>query len=284
MNEHTNDGEMAAALPKFARLPINRCNLPPQILGSLTFQRHPTALCLDGVEALHGRFFAELDGIDDALQRAAAFNALMQAAFVLDALDEAGLENRAQRVRRGNADYLRLLRGWMFDADGQEAAVLKSWVESRFGLVSLSHRGSIRDTGSAQYQRYLAARAQGLYNTNALEAQLDLLYSYCQYELARRLPQQQHLTLYRGTNRIEEYDVLAKPAPHRWIMVLNNLNSFSDDPERADEFGDIVLLARVPKAKVLFMPGLLPGTLRGEQEYLVIGGVYETRRNRPGII
>jgi NAD+--dinitrogen-reductase ADP-D-ribosyltransferase len=283
MNEHTYHGGIETALPKFARLPVNRCNLPPQILGSLTFQRHPTALRLDGIAALHERFFIELNAIGDPLQRAAAFKGLMQASFALDALDEAGLEAGPQRGQRANANYLRLLRGWMFDANGQEAAVLKSWVESRFGLVPLNHCGPLRDTHGECYQRYLAARAHGLHNTNALEAQLDLLYSYCQYELARRLPQQQHLTLYRGINRIDDHNVLSRPAPDRWIVVLNNLNSFSDAPERADEFGDIVVLARIPKSKVFFLPGLLPGMLQGEQEYLIIGGVYETYRYRPGM-
>ena len=36
------------------------------------------------------------------------------------------------------------------------------------------------------YLRYLEMRSAGLYGTNALEAQLDLLYAYCQYEFARR--------------------------------------------------------------------------------------------------
>ena len=61
--------------------------------------------------------------------------------------------------------------------------------------------------------------------------------------------------------------------------MLNNLNSFTADPERADEFGDIVISARVPLPKILYLPELLPGTLRGEQEHLVIGGVYRVERH-----
>ena len=38
--------ETAPALPRFARLPINRCNLPAAILGGLTYQRHPTPLTI----------------------------------------------------------------------------------------------------------------------------------------------------------------------------------------------------------------------------------------------
>jgi NAD+--dinitrogen-reductase ADP-D-ribosyltransferase len=50
------------SLPGSARLPINRCNLPASILGSLSYQRHPVPLKLDGVEELHRSLFAALDG------------------------------------------------------------------------------------------------------------------------------------------------------------------------------------------------------------------------------
>lgn len=279
MNEHRQSALADVRLPTRARLPVNRCNLPPQILGSLTFQQHPCALQLDGVQALHGQFFAQLQGLAEAAQRAKAFKDFMRASFFLDQLNEVGLQRGRQRVQRDQADYLRMLRGWMFDADGREAAVLKSWVESRFGLLPRSHGGPLGDFNGENYQVYLAARSQGLYNTNALEAQLDLLYTYCQYELTRQRSGQQHLRLYRGINRLDDHDVLARPARNQWIVLLNNLNSFTDNPERADEFGDQVVAAQVPLAKILFMPSLLPGTLRGEHEYLVIGGLFELERH-----
>jgi NAD+--dinitrogen-reductase ADP-D-ribosyltransferase len=150
-------------------------------------------------------------------------------------------------------------------------------VESRFGLLPRNHQGPLGDYSSDNYQAYLAARAQGLYNTNGLEAQFDLLFSYCQYEVRRQFPDQRHITLYRGVNRIDEHEVLAQPEKRRYILVLNNLNSFTDDRERADEFGDYILEAQIPLAKLVFMPGLLPDLLKGENEYLVIGGVCEVK-------
>jgi NAD+--dinitrogen-reductase ADP-D-ribosyltransferase len=78
-------------------------------------------------------------------------------------------------------------------------------------------------------------------------------------------------------NRIDEHEVLAQPEKRRYILVLNNLNSFTDDRERADEFGDYILEAQIPLAKLVFMPGLLPDLLKGENEYLVIGGVCEVK-------
>jgi NAD+--dinitrogen-reductase ADP-D-ribosyltransferase len=250
------------------------------ILGSLTFQRHPTPLVLDGVEALHRTFFDEVRTLDDRAARVALFKQHMRAVFCLDHPDEAGFQRKANGPRRDRADYLRMLRGWLFDAEGREGAVLKSWVESRFGLLPRSHRGALGDYSGDNYQAYLSARTRGLYNTNALEAQMDLVYSYCQYELALRYGERAHLTLYRGVNHLSDYEVLAKRGGRRWILVLNTLNSFTDDIDRADEFGDRVLRTRVPLAKILYSPDLLPGSLQGEQEYLVVGGVYEVERLR----
>ncbi len=277
MDEHTPSG-MKESLPGYARLAINRCNLPPAIVGGLTFQRHPAPLVLDGVEAFHGEFFARLDEVADAGQRGELFKSFMTASFFLDQPEEAGFAAQRSARKRHKADYLRLLRGWLFDSEGKEAAILKGWVESRFGLLPRCHHGPLGDFSSDNYQAYLQEKTQGLYNTNALEAQIDLLYTYCQYELARRYPGRTHFTLYRGTNRIDYYDILAHPDKRSWILLLNNLNSFSDNPERADEFGDYVLRGQIPLAKLLYFPGLLPNALRGEQEYLVIGGVYRVER------
>jgi NAD+---dinitrogen-reductase ADP-D-ribosyltransferase len=268
----------APGLPASARLPVNRCNLPAVILGSLTFQAHPVALRLDGVAELHRALLLTLAELSTPAERALRFREYMTANFRLDHLEEAGYE-AGGRGRRGRsrADYLRMLRGWLFDADGREAAVLKSWVESRFGLLPRSHQGPLGDFGGPNYQAFLAARSQGLYNTNALESQLDLLYTYSQYELAVRDPAGRPLTLYRGLNRLEGHEVLCRPARREAVLLLNNLNSFTANRERACEFGDTLLEAQVPPAKVLFFPGLLPDLLRGEEEHLVIGGLYRVR-------
>ncbi|MGD9163597.1 MAG: NAD(+)--dinitrogen-reductase ADP-D-ribosyltransferase [Chromatiales bacterium] len=277
MDDHKQTRPSPSSLPPYARLSINHCNLPSVILGSLTFQRHPVALHLDGVEELHGEFFCSLRDIDDAVERAIHFRDYMSSSFLLDHLDEAGFDAETSRIRRSKADYLRMLRGWMFDPDGKEAAVLKSWVESRFGLLPRNHGGPLDDFTTENYQRYLSARAQGLYNTNALEAQLDLLYTYCQYESVRRFPKQTHLQLYRGINRVHEHEVLHQPARQTYIMLLNNLNSFTHNRHRAEEFGDYILEVEIPQVKLLYFPELIPGVLKGENEYLVIGGVYQVK-------
>ncbi|MBK5931338.1 NAD(+)--dinitrogen-reductase ADP-D-ribosyltransferase [Halochromatium salexigens] len=285
------------SLPANARLPLNRCNLPAVILGGLTYQTHPVSLEIDGIRAFHQDLFRLLSPIDTARERAEHFVDYMAAHFCLDDLEAAGLA--AQRVKkyRRNANYLRMVRGWSFDADGREGAVLKHWVETRFGLLARHHGGPLNGGDDDAYHRYLAQGAQGLYATNALEAQLDLLYTYCQYELVRQHPEETHLTLYRGINRIGEHEVLddepeeagtlsgAGQGPGkrrgesalagRRRVLLNNLNSFTSNRERACEFGDYILETQVPLPKVFFFNGLLPGMLKGEDEWVVIGGVYE---------
>jgi len=308
----TNPGP---GLPACARLSLNRCNLPAALLGSPLFQAFPAALEIDGVRTLHQGFFAMLAGIGDRAERARRFVDYMQVQFRLHRLEEAGLVHpfgspgsrgladaglpdrsvgagarggtvdrelpsgaRAPGRRggkRAKADYLRMVRGWSFDPDGREGAVLKSWVETRFGLLARYHAGPLGDRDSEARHLFMRQAAAGIYATNAIEAQLDLLYTYCQYELDRRHPNGRHLTLYRGTNRIDEHEVLERRGGDRYWLLLNNLNSFTASRERADEFGDFILEAAVPLAKVFFFNQLLPGMLKGEDEFVVIGGVYE---------
>ncbi len=270
------------SLPSWARVSINRCNLPAVILGSLTFQRHPTPLALDGVAELHADLFDLLDKANDIEERARLFRDYIAAHFCLDHLEDAGYDDHSKK--RGKANWLRVLRGWSFDADGREGAVLKGWVESRFGLLPRFHGEPLRDFISAPYHRYLEMRSAGLYGTNALEAQLDLLYAFNQYEFTRNqpaggVPHAGHfipprLTLYRGANRISEHEVLSQ-SDGRQVVLFNNLTSFTSSRERAGEFGDYILETEVPTSKIFFHCGLLPDILKGEDEYLVVGGVYE---------
>jgi NAD+--dinitrogen-reductase ADP-D-ribosyltransferase len=268
-------------LPRHACQPINRCNLPASILGGLTFQRAPTALAIDGVAALHRPLFNLLNDIEEVQERAVRFVGYMTAHFSLEQPEEAGFAAHQAKTRI-RANYLRVVRGWAFDPDGREAAVLKGWVESRFGLLPRHHQSSLREPGSTAWQRYVEMRATGLYGTNALEAQLDLLYAYSQYELARQFPQQTHIRLYRGVNRFIDHEIIEdstacgekKAAPDAKIVLLNNVSSFSRSRERAGEFGDTILSVDVPLPKLAFFSQLLAGMLKAEDEYVVIGGLY----------
>ena len=259
-------------LPLWAGRPLNRCNLPVSILGGEDFQRRPEPLMLDGVEGFHEDLFAILDAEPERRHRAEHFQRYMNVKFRLEYPEDAGYQGG--RKGRVKADYLRTLRGWSFDSDGREAAVLKGWVESRFGLVARFHKVPLRRYEDEAFMAYQRAWAEGLFGTNALEAQLDLVYTYCQYELSRPRAPETRITLYRGINRLEDFEILVRPGKWRAVVLLNNLNSFTSNRDLAGQFGDYILSAEVPLQKVFCYSDLLPGRLRGEEEMMVVGGVY----------
>lgn len=261
-----------ATLPRYARLPINRCNLPAVILGSLTFQHGPAPLQIDGVAELHRDLFRRLDAFDSRAGRANAFRDYMTVRFCLEDLESAGLNEHSKS--RANANWVRVLRGWSFNSDNREGAILKGWVESRFGLIPRFHKEPLRDFNGPAYMRYLEMRASGLYATNALESQLDLVFSYSQYEYQRQAKAGSFLKLYRGINKLNEHEVISKEGK-RQIVLFNNLTSFTASKDRASEFGDYILSTYVPTDKIFFHHDLVPGVLKGEDEFLVIGGMYE---------
>ncbi|MEY3221012.1 MAG: hypothetical protein RIT27_2369 [Pseudomonadota bacterium] len=258
-------------LPSTAFLAINRCNLPARILGSATYQQFPMPLKLDGVHELHARLFRGLNHFSKKKHRANYFKDYMTVHFCLESLEEIGLN--LQKKQRSKANYLQIIRGWSFNANAKEGAGLKGWVESRFGLLPRYHGGKIRHSNDFSYHNYLIQRAAALYETNALEQQLDVLYTYAQYELAHN--KNEYVTLYRGINNLDNQEILAKTKNGTYWILLNSLNSFSCSKERADEFGDLILTTNVPLSKIFCYSGLLPNLLQGEDEYLVIGGLYE---------
>jgi len=255
---------------------MNRCNLPARILGSLTFQAHPTELHIDSVAILYKEIFERLEKLENPVVRAKHFMYYMSAQFLLEQPDEMGLEDDA-RHDRSKATYLRLIRGWFFNPDSTEGAVLKGWCESRFGLIPRYHKEPIRNAGDEAYTHYLQEWARGVYNTNALETQLDLLFSYSQYELKKRYSNQATITLYRGFNHIDDYEIFEHCEDGSLNILMNNINSFSATADRADEFGDYVIQVEVPLSKIVCYSALLPDALKGEDEYVVLGGLYNVK-------
>lgn len=263
-------GDDKASLPREARLAINRCNLPAVVLGSLTYQQYPSPLVLDGVAELHRDLFRRL-GAAPPEARAEVFRDYLTVHFRLERPEEMGFTGH--RKSRAKANYVRVIRGWSFDSDSREGAVLKGWVESRFGLMPRYHGMPLRAPAGESYRHYLEMRSRGLYGTNALESQLDLVYAFCQMELAMRHPGARHVTLYRGVNRMADHEILAKGESGHHVILLNNISSFTHSRERACEFGDYILAVDIPLTKIFLHCGMLPGVLQGEDEFLVIGGV-----------
>jgi NAD+---dinitrogen-reductase ADP-D-ribosyltransferase len=253
-------------------LAFNLCNLPPWAIADVHFNDSPQRIEIQGVRHDNRRLFEKLEKIGDAAERAHVFHDYLSVKFQLHHWAEE--ESKAAQASI-KSSYLRYLRGWGVDSSSIEGAVLKGWVESRIGLRPTFHKQRIDGPRSEAYMAYLADRMNGSTRTNAIFSQLDLVFAFAQDELARRLPGERWLTLYRGVNDVGPQELLAREGKRRLVVRLNNLCSFTRDPERAWEFGTTVWRAQVPLARVFFFSGLFPTSLlKGEEEHLVIGGEF----------
>lgn len=255
---------------------FNLCNLPPWVIASRHFNDHPQPLEIQGVRSANRFLFNKLLLLPSWEERAQTFNDYMSVKFQLHQWQSQETSTARRSIRNS---YLRFLRGWMMDANSVEGAVLKGWVESRLGLPPTFHKIRIPSSLSEEYLLFATDRMKGSARTNAINSQLDLLYEFCQFELVRRYPAARHITLFRGTNDAEEYELLEQVGKREQIVRLNNLVSFTADQERAWEFGDTVWQISAPLAKIFFFNGLLPNSImKGEGEFLLIGGEYRVRR------
>ena len=226
-----------------------------------------------GVRRAHRSLFGRLDRLEDPKARARAFREYMELVFQVGKWRKEPSPLGRRSLRNS---YLRFLRGWMQDASSPEGAVLKGWVESRFGLPPVFHAGPIADLHAPAYVLYLVERMRESARSNAVDSQFDLLYEFMQHELRRRHPGIPAFTLYRGVKNLGDYRVTGEAGENRVVLRLNNLISFTSRLEHAWQFGSQVLEAAVPASKIFFRSDLLPGILpRGEEESLVIGGDYE---------
>jgi NAD+--dinitrogen-reductase ADP-D-ribosyltransferase len=257
------------------RIPFNLCNLPPWVIASREFNDAPRPLEIQGVAAANRFLWAALDRLDDPAARARTFDDWLSVRFQLHQW-EAQATALARRSLRNS--YLRFLRGWGHDANSVEGAVLKGWVESRMGIPPTFHAGRIPRMESQEYERFARDRMLGMARTSAIFDQLDLVYTFTQHELRRRLPGERWLTLWRGQHDAAEHELLEAIGKREQVVRLNNLCSFTDDPERAWEFGSTVWEARIALPRIFCVSWFFPGVLRGEREVLVIGGETRVRR------
>jgi NAD+--dinitrogen-reductase ADP-D-ribosyltransferase len=254
---------------------FNNCNLPPWVIASRHFNDNPQPLEIQGVKDGNRFLFEKLAGISSQEERALVFNDFMSVKFQLHHWQDQ--TDTAKKSIKNS--YLRFLRGWMMDSNSVEGAVLKRWVESRMGITPTYHRARIDGIHSQAYFEFSVDVMKGSARTNAIQSQLDILYEYCQFELALKFKGAPTIALYRGTYDASEHDVLEQVSKREQIVRLNNLVSFTSDEERAWEFGSTVWESRVPLCKIFFYNDLLPcSIMKGEGEYLVIGGEYRVRQ------
>lgn len=292
----TGSPEASPAAPS-GNEPVNvfsLANLPPWALADCPFQLAPRPLHIGRTRQDNKRLFALLAAEPNPARRGEIFHEYLTVQFSLHEWETQTASGRASLKN----SYIRFLRGWAVDSNSIEGAVLKGWVHSRFGLEPTFHHENLAASSAAR-ERYEIDRIRGQAKTNAIFQQLDLLYEFCQDELPRRHSGTTHLTLFRGTFDAGDYLCTGcpdptctlpcplasqdgsprKPARAFSVVRFNNISSFTADRECAWEFGSTVWEARVPLSKLFFFSGLLPTSLlRGEEEYLVIGGDYPARK------
>jgi NAD+--dinitrogen-reductase ADP-D-ribosyltransferase len=250
---------------------MSLCEIPPWIIAAREFNEDPQPLVIAGTQRADRSLFERLDTIASQSARAEVFDDYMSVKFYLHQWSD---ETAGARHAIKNS-YVRFLRGWGVDSNLIEGAVLKGWVESRFGLLPNYHKRPIKKSSEDDYTPYEIDRMRGHSRTNSIHEQFDLLYRYTQYELARSDPGRRWLTLYRGTYDTHEHEVTERVSRRVYYVRLNNLVSFTTDPERAWEFGTTVWSVQVPICKVFFYGDLLPRSiLKGENEHLIIGGEF----------
>ncbi len=252
-------------------LPLNHCNVPSWLLASTAYQANPIPIEIDGIHIWYPALFKALNSADSYETRSEHFRNFMTLHFRLGKRDPNSEEYNDPRPRP-KVNYRRLLLGWLFDSDNEQGAAWRSWVESRFGLLTCFHRESLHGPDTPEYLRFRQVCTRATYNTNELYAQLDLLYCFCQHELKLKY-NSEHLTLYRGCSEMPEYTINGEK-----IKLFNNLSSFTADAESALRFGSKVFAVEVPLSKIACFESLLPNSLQGEQEFMVLGGLYKVEQ------
>ncbi|MGR8935345.1 MAG: NAD(+)--dinitrogen-reductase ADP-D-ribosyltransferase [Gammaproteobacteria bacterium] len=255
----------------------NLIGLSAAYIASPDFNRQPRSLHIAGTRDAAAGLFELLNKQNDRAECGQIFQDYMNVVFGY----EAEQRLRADRfgLRRYRNSYLRLIQDWGLDSNNAQGAVFKGWVESRFGLFPTYHKQHIDGFSGEAWIQYIEDKMNSRYHNNCIYMQLDLLYEFCQWVIERfHFPATAHKTLYRGVNALGDYCVAEKSGNDYKLVRFNSIVSFTDRDSIAGEFGAYVLEVQVPMVKVIFFNELLPHhALRGEAEYLVIGGDYRVK-------
>lgn len=256
----------------------NLVSLPGFYIAGISFNETPKPLHISGTrESAHG-LFDHLEPIPTLAEAGIYFQNYMGLLF---GRDQPHRSRDAGELRRYRNSYLRLIQDWGMDSNNAQGAVLKGWVESRFGIFPTYHKVKLNNFSDAAWMTYVEEKMNSRYHNNAIYMQLDLLYEFCQFALQKYLsPQPGYKTLYRGVESIDEDQIAFSYGNRDKVVYLNNLVSLTDRRSVASEFGGYILELNVPLQKLVFFSDLLPAhALRGESEYLAIGGHYRVTIN-----
>ena len=258
----------------------NLIGIATPCIAHYLFNANPKPLHIAGTRESAPGLFEKLARQSSREECGALFQDYMSVVFGFEA--EQRLANDAEGRRRYRNSYLRLIQDWGLDSNNAQGAVLKGWVESRFGLFPTYHKQPLNNFVSKDWVGYIEEKMNSRYHNNCIYMQLDLLYEFCQWIIERfQFPAATHMTLYRGVNAVDDDCVLIEEDKQNKVLRFNSLVSFTDRRSIASEFGAYILEVQVPMVKLVFFNDLLPNhALHGESEYLVIGGDYRVKVQR----
>lgn len=258
----------------------NLIGIATACLASPQFNANPIPLHIAGARESAPGLFEQLSRQTSREACGALFQDYMCVVFGFET--EQRLSDNADGRRRYRNSYLRLIQDWGLDSNNAQGAVLKGWVESRFGLYPTYHKQPLENFNSKDWIAYIEEKMNSRYHNNCIYMQLDLLYEYCQWAVERfHFPAARHKTLYRGVNSLDKGWLVKDEDKQHKILRFNSLASFTDRRSIASEFGSYILEVDVPMVKLVFFNDLLPDhALHGESEYLVIGGDYRVTVQR----
>jgi NAD+--dinitrogen-reductase ADP-D-ribosyltransferase len=245
----------------------NKINIPAKLFISKEYNKGVIPITIDGVLEYHMRLFESIALAGSITQASVIFESYMSQLFEL--------EERVHGKKVGS--YIRLLKSWLFDSNNSAGAVLKGWVENRFGLIPFFHAQPIPGLYSKEYYDYLQEMMNSRTNKNSMFSQLDLLYTYTQTII--KAYKRNHLptiTLYRGVNDLNDHFIIERYSKRKYCIELNSLSSFTCEKEIAEQFGSRIFKIDVPYTKIIYFSDALPmRAFSGELEYLVMGGRYD---------
>lgn len=173
----------------------NMIGLPTAMLTNAEFNDFPVPVKISGVREMNRNLFEMLGQAENWRESAEAFYSYMMAMFAIEPEQwEAPPKNAPKPpgpTTRYRSSYLRLLRGWGHESSGPEGAVLKGWVESRFGIPPLYHKEPIQDYNDAPWMDYTEQKMNSRFHNNAIYTQLDILYEFCQWQFEAFSPKEQ---------------------------------------------------------------------------------------------
>ena len=255
----------------------NLIGIPTTCIADQQFNHQPKPLRIAGTREAANSLFLDLSKQSNLEACGLLFQSYMFDVFGFETEQRLNQDSLG-RLRFRNS-YLKLIQDWGVDSNNAQAAVLKGWVESRFGLWPTYHRQPLANFMNKEWLVYLEEKMHSRYHNNCIYLQLDLLYEYCQWVIERfHVPAKTHKTLFRGINTLNDRNIISHLDKHRKVIRFNSIVSFTDKPSIADEFGAYILEVDIPMVKLIFFNDLLPHhALHGESEYIVIGGDYQVK-------